>query len=116
MTCAVGPELEAAFLESWDQLVAFYEEDAADPRYPWIRPLLSLIAAMRAAGRLRAGHSLHVMVLSRSRTHGLRVHQPSLGLNPRDNGLLVERELLPYALESRLRALLDDLVLNRIDG
>lgn len=66
---------EGEFLTSWDNIEKFYR----DEKFPLAAPVLAMIAEMRRVGydhKLRAGHSLWSLVLSRSRRHGLRDGQP----------------------------------------
>ncbi len=118
MSCE--PEVEAAFVASWDRMVVFYE-DWADK--PWARPLLDLIDELREAGydrTLRAGQSMSTFIVSRSRVHGMPQDQASVALSPRDDRVIVipswrqyrKRDALAvrYECDPRLIEILDELV------
>jgi hypothetical protein len=68
-------ELEAEFIESWNRIERFYR--GQDLR---LRDLvLPFLAELRRAGydrKLRAGQQVEMLVLSRSRRHGMRADQP----------------------------------------
>lgn len=84
--------IEDKFSQSWDQMEDFYVDFVAHyPSWQWLKPMLGLIAALRQQGydrQFRAGQSLHMLVLSRSREHGLRPDQPSLAFESFPNGSL----------------------------
>lgn len=72
-----GVPLEGEFVRSWDAMEAFYREDGGD----YFESARAFIRAMREAGYdqlLRAGQSMSIMGLSRSRDQGLRDDQPRL--------------------------------------
>jgi hypothetical protein len=76
MSC--DPALEAELVESWARIIRFYEREHHETQWPWLLQLLDLAIALRAAGydrELRAGQSLHALIVSRSRTHGLDADQ-----------------------------------------
>jgi hypothetical protein len=69
--------IESEFSSSWDQVERFYHFLFVDPRWggEWAASMLSLIAELRKRKydrKLRAGNSRAVLILSRSRKHGLR--------------------------------------------
>jgi hypothetical protein len=73
--------LEEEFLASWDQIEKCYEfiRSEAHPRYEaYGRAMLGLIGELRQQGydrQLRAGQTLFMFIVSRSRKHGLRSDQ-----------------------------------------
>lgn len=71
--------IESEFLQSWDGVQQFYRSHL----HSWRKCLVLLfIASLRRAGydrKLRAGHSLYSLVLSRSRHYGLSAKQPRVG-------------------------------------
>lgn len=72
-----GVPLEGEFVRSWDAIEVFYREDGGD----YFASARAFIRAMREAGYdrvLRAGQSMSIMGLSRSRDQGLRDDQPRL--------------------------------------
>ncbi|MGB0580982.1 MAG: hypothetical protein ACPGVU_14885 [Limisphaerales bacterium] len=80
-----GVPLEGEFMRSWDAMEMFFKEDGGDH----FEPARAFIRAMRDAGydrRLRAGQSMSIMGLSRSRDQGLRDDQPRIwfGFNRAD--------------------------------
>jgi hypothetical protein len=92
MTPEPDESLQAAFQLSWDAVEEFYRDDLLKyEHWQWLRPLLVLVAALRAAGYdrvLRAGQSMYKLVLSRSRKHGLRKGQPSVVVQPYPDGTM----------------------------
>jgi hypothetical protein len=86
-----GRPVEGEFITSWDPVERFYKQT----NHPRLGDILALIAGIRQAGydkTLRAGQSLWTLVVSRSRRHGLREDQPSIGFhfrefNRRDGGM-----------------------------
>jgi hypothetical protein len=72
-----GVTLEGEFVRSWDALEEFYREESTDH----FAPVRAFLQALRAAGYdhlLRAGQSMSILGLSRSRRQGLREGQPRL--------------------------------------
>ena len=68
--------LEPEFIQSWEQVQQFYRSDYNS----WLRSIVwRFIAVLRKAGydrKLRAGQSMHSLVLSRSRRTGLSPKRP----------------------------------------
>jgi len=72
-----GDPVEADFIESWDTLGVVFEWMLA--RVPWKDLVFQFITQLRQAGydrKIRAGQSLELFIVSRSRNHGLRPDQP----------------------------------------
>jgi hypothetical protein len=72
-----GRGVEGEFLDSWDDIEAFF----LDFKFPQAKNALKFIANLRHKGfdrTLRAGQSLTVFIVSRSRRHGLQPHQASI--------------------------------------
>jgi hypothetical protein len=89
-----GRGIEGEFVESWDQIEEFYREF----KFPWVPPVLEFLAQMRKRGfdhTLRAGQSMHTLVLSRSRRHGLKQGQSNIAFHFRADGMDVEPFNLP---------------------
>ncbi|MGL4551452.1 MAG: hypothetical protein ACRC33_09720 [Gemmataceae bacterium] len=113
-----GRGIEGEFAASWDGVEEhFRDEYAPGP------PVLTLIAAIRAAGfdqKLRAGQSMYNLIVSRSRYHGLREGQPLVVFEFRGEGMRVyvgERRLtLPRVeLDPRVEEILRDLAAQPVD-
>jgi hypothetical protein len=83
-------ELEASFAESWGWVERFYREELLPlPSWQWLGGIVPLIGELKARGydrSLRAGQSLYVLILSRSREHGLRDEQSNVAIEPRSDG------------------------------
>ena len=76
-----GRPVEGEFLCSWDWMERFYRDDLK--ALSGSAPMLQLLSQLRQAGydrSLRAGQSMHILILSRSRRHGLRSRQPSVAI------------------------------------
>jgi hypothetical protein len=87
-----GRPAEGEFITSWDAIERFYE----DALFPCAGPVLGMIARIRQAGydkTLRAGQSLWLLVVSRSRRHGLREGQPSITFAFTGNGMDVYNDV-----------------------
>jgi hypothetical protein len=64
------------FIQSWEGMEEFFGWMLA--RVPWKDRVLQFIAELRQAGydqKLRAGQSIDIFIVSRSRCHGLRPDQ-----------------------------------------
>jgi hypothetical protein len=76
--------IEEEFASSWDKVEEFYYRLSlyVDSRWrqdEWGASMLSLLAKLRKHNfdkKLRAGNTRAVLILSRSRSHGLRASQP----------------------------------------
>ena len=72
---AVNP-LDRDFIQSWERMEEFFGWMLA--RVPWNHRVLQFIAELRQAGydrKLRAGQTIDIFIVSRSRHHGLRPDQ-----------------------------------------
>ncbi len=72
---AVNP-LDRDFIQSWERMEEFFGWMLA--RVPWKDRVLQFIAELRQAGydrKLRAGQTIDIFIVSRSRHHGLRPDQ-----------------------------------------
>jgi hypothetical protein len=71
-----GNPIEGEFIQSWNRIERFY----VNQHFRLIRDLvLPFLAELRRAGydrKFRAGHQVEMLVLSRSRRHGMRLDQP----------------------------------------
>jgi hypothetical protein len=77
------------FQSSWKRAEEFYAHWSRLPRHEWLEPMIGLVGELRSRGydrRLRHGHSLYILTLSRSIEHGLRDDQPYLSIVPLENG------------------------------
>jgi hypothetical protein len=77
------------FQSSWKRAEEFYAHWSRLPRHEWLEPMIGLVGELRSRGydrRLRHGHSLYILKLSRSIEHGLRDDQPYLSIVPLENG------------------------------
>lgn len=87
-----GRGIEGEFVESWDRIEKFY----AEMSFPPAQEIRLLVAEMRRRGydyTLRAGQSLYLLILSRSRRHGLRQGQPHIKFQFREEGMDVHTEI-----------------------
>jgi hypothetical protein len=109
--------LEEDFLESWNRMEWFFGSGEIWPKTP---DVMEFIAMLRRTGydrKLRAGQSLDIFMVSRSRKHGLRPEQPSIGfriyegkMTVYSRGLQAETFVENAAtLSDRVRDLLDRL-------
>ena len=81
-------ELENDFARSWRSTEDFYREGAEGPTE---NDLLGLLSGLRALGYdrvLRAGHSMFILILSRSREYGLRSGQSSVAIERLGDGMM----------------------------
>jgi hypothetical protein len=75
-----GKPIEGEFLESWEGVEQFYQ----GWNFPGSEHAMALIRSVQQNGydhTLRAGTSLHVLIVSRSRRHGLREDQPYIAFS-----------------------------------
>lgn len=108
-----GNGVEGEFVMSWDSIEEFYKRFAL----PFIPLVHRFIAELRERGYdryLRAGQSMILMVLSRSRRHGMRDDQPSITFRFRDDGMVMfvndsERHFPAIAVTPEIVAALDEL-------
>ena len=70
--------VEGEFVLSWDNIEVFHGEWLKLERAPEILRMLQHIREAGFDKTLRAGQSLYTFIVSRSRRHGLRDHQPSI--------------------------------------
>lgn len=83
-------EIEAKFAASWDRVERFFEVQSVRE---WLKAVPGLITTLRQRGydrQLRAGTALWVLILSRSRIHGLRKDQTRLGIWWDDGGMVID--------------------------
>jgi hypothetical protein len=114
---AMDDVIEQDFLESWNRMDWFFGSGEIWPKSP---DVVEFIAMLRRTGydrKLRAGQSLDIFVVSRSREHGMRWDQPFLGFRIYQGKMTVSsRELQAETfvenaatLSDRVRGLLDRL-------
>lgn len=70
-----GRGVEGEFILSWESVIDFYG------KHPEVLDFINSLLPQNLQTKLRAGTSLYTLVLSRSRRHGLRVDQPSVGID-----------------------------------
>lgn len=114
-----GAPLEGEFVRSWDAMEKFYCSS------DHFEPVRAFIRAMREAGydrRLRAGQSMSIFGLSRSRDQGLRDAQPRLWFEFNPPEMDVDANYAPGGLKRHpiqltqdVRQLLDTLAKEAID-
>jgi hypothetical protein len=78
---AMDDVLEQEFVQSWNHMEWFF---GSGEIWPKMVDVVDFIATLRRTGydrHLRAGQSLEIFVVSRSRKHGLRPEQPSIGFH-----------------------------------
>lgn len=110
-----GVPLEGEFMRSWDGIEVFYREDGGD----YFESARAFIRDMREAGYdrvLRAGQSMSIMGISRSREQGLRDDQPKLWFEFNGTSMNVDANFgsgglknHPILLTPEVRQLLDAL-------
>jgi hypothetical protein len=94
---------EERFRASWDRTEQFYDRLLSNDGWSWLRPIRPLIRHLRRMGydrRLRAGPSVWILVLSRSREHGLRSGQHRVHLRLQPWGGMVISYISPEGEES----------------
>jgi hypothetical protein len=116
-----GVPLEGEFVRSWDAIEEFYREDGGDH----FESTRAFIRALREAGYdhlLRAGQSMSIFGLSRSRDQGLRDGQLRLWFEFNPPGMDVDANFAsgglkrhPIQLTQDVRQLLDALAEQAID-
>jgi hypothetical protein len=83
-------EIEDAFVQSWDWIEQFYRDDLlSQATWRWLGAVPNLLSGLRERGFdgvLRAGQSLFILILSRSREYGLRDDQPFVAIEPQRDG------------------------------
>jgi len=75
--------IESGFIKSWDDIENFYVDLLSYEGWDHVKPVQDLIKQLRALGYgklLRAGQSIYVLVLSRSKNWGLRDNQHRIGI------------------------------------
>jgi hypothetical protein len=86
--------IESDFIQSWDWMEQFFVDFSLEEGWDWITSIQGLIAELRSREydrKFRAGQSLYVFVLSRSRKHGMRLEQPALRFElKREGGMKVQ--------------------------
>jgi hypothetical protein len=114
--------LERDFIQSWEGIEEFFGLMLA--RVPWKDRVLQFIAELRHAGydrKLRAGQSIDIFIVSRSRRHGLRPEQPRVAFYFHKVGMdvlegnEVKVHTTDLSLSAPVRAVLDRLVNRDID-
>jgi len=109
--------VEEEFVNSWNRMEWFFGSGEIWTKMPHV---VKFIAILRHAGydrKLRAGQSLDIFTVSRSREHGLRPEQPSIGFRIHEGKMIVysrgvETETFienEAKLSNRVRDLLDRL-------
>lgn len=96
-------DLKDRFRASWDRIEQFYDELLSHKGWEWVRPITELITDLRQRDydRLfRAGQSVWILMLSRSREHGLRPEQHFVAINPQRNGGMVVEYYTPEGKEA----------------
>ena len=110
------------FIQSWERIEEFFGLMLA--RVPWKDRVLQFIAELRQAGydrKLRAGQTIDIFIVSRSRHHGLRPDQSRVAFYFHKDGMdVVEGHELKlrrtdFSLSAPVRAVLDRLVSRDID-
>ncbi|MEM7114447.1 MAG: hypothetical protein AAF614_18575 [Chloroflexota bacterium] len=94
-----GRPIEGDFLMSWDSIERFYNQYNLSKRNERLKvpaDVFAFIKNLRAKGfdrTLRAGQSVDLFILSRSRRHGLRLEQPRLVFGFGEKSLYVQNLL-----------------------
>jgi hypothetical protein len=77
-------EFEQQFVESWGFIDEFYGDLVPIPSWAKLEPIFGLIRELRMRGydcQFRAGQSIYLFILSRSKQQGLRDDQAFLRIN-----------------------------------
>lgn len=120
--CDAVNTLDRDFIQSWERMEEFFGWMLA--RVPWKDRVLQFIAELRQAGydrKLRAGQTIDIFIVSRSRHHGLRPDQSRVAFYFHKDGMdVVEGHELQlrrpdFSLSAPVRAVLDRLVSRDID-
>ena len=75
--------IELGFIKSWDDIEKFYVDLLSYKGWGHVKPVQDLIKHLRALGYdklLRAGQSVYILVLSRSKNWGLEITNIELEL------------------------------------
>jgi hypothetical protein len=117
-------DIERDFFESWDSIEEFYKcSDTPEFRVPFWTEALQMIAQLRRAGydrKLRAGQSLFMLVVSRSRQHGMSPEQPAIAFNFEHGkmdvmeGRNVLLRAIDIGLSTEVKAILERLLIHPI--
>jgi hypothetical protein len=120
--------IEQDFLRSWDHMEVFFTDFMRKPSWEWLEPMRNLMSQLRERGydkQLRAGQSLYMLGLSRSRQHGLRREQVCLFIellreggmevHYRDSSETITVEIQHIELTKELEELLARLLAQPID-
>ena len=81
-------ELETDFLDSWTEVEVYFKDLSTADNYEFTRPVVEIIAYLRGKHfdrKFRAGKSMWILFLSRSKHWGLRDDQHSIGIEPIPN-------------------------------
>ena len=76
------------FLESWNEMEIYFQDLSTVDDYKFTKPVVQIIAYLRSKNHdkdLRAGKSMWILFLSRSKHWGLRDDQHSIGIEPTQN-------------------------------
>ncbi len=87
-----GRGVEGEFVESWDDVERLFQED----KFTWMPAVLNFVADLRQNGYdhiFRAGQSMHVFILSRSRRHRLKPGQPNISFDFEVNRMDIRAEI-----------------------
>ena len=75
--------IESDFIKSWEDIEIFYVDLLSYSGWDRVKPVQDFIKYLRALGYdklLRAGQSIHILMLSRSKNFGLRDNQHRIGI------------------------------------
>ncbi len=82
-------EIEKRFSDSWTETEKFYEDLIANyPGFERLKPIRQFIATLKHNGEhryFRLGTSVHILLISRSVNHGLRLDQKHIKIDAFDN-------------------------------
>ena len=73
--------LETEFVTSWERMEWFFGSGEIFCKMPHVVEFIEMLRASGYDRKLRAGQSLDLFVVSRSRKHGLRREQPSIAFH-----------------------------------
>ena len=73
--------LETEFVKSWEHVEWFFGAGEIFRKMPHVVEFIEMLRASGYDRKLRAGQSLDLFVVSRSRKHGLRPEQPSIAFH-----------------------------------
>ena len=107
--------LETEFVKSWERMEWFFGSGEIFPKMPHVVEFIEMLRASGFDRKLRAGQSLDLFVVSRSRKHGLRREQPSIAFHIYEGKMTVSSRGLQAETFVETAAILSDPVRELLD-